>query len=98
MPYFQIAQCVRTRIQFRRTALVFHDKSESGCFPTDSHNFILFYFFSIRNETGVNPKWLDQVLSTQSTSNVKYKTVLIDHLLQIINMAAQLSEYKTIIM
>lgn len=39
---------------------------------------------------GVNPAWLDQVLGTQSPSNAKYKNVLIDRLLQIIDQSGQL--------
>lgn len=37
----------------------------------------------------MNSKWLDQVLCKQSLSSAKYKTILIDKLLQIINLSSQ---------
>lgn len=42
---------------------------------------------------GVNAKWLDQVLGVQSNSNAKYKTLLIERLLQIVHISGQLCKY-----
>ncbi|XP_055303259.1 protein CLEC16A homolog [Sitodiplosis mosellana] len=47
--------------------------------------------YALANNEGVNSKWLDQVLGTQSNSNGKYKTILIDRLLQIVHISGQLS-------
>lgn len=54
------------------------------------------YFFRltyINHILGVNSKWLDQVLGSQSSTNAKYKTILIDRLLQIVHISGQLGKF-----
>lgn len=61
----------------------------------------MFFFFVstfINHVLGVNSKWLDQVLGTQSNSNAKYKTILIDRLLQIVHISGQLCKFLNTIL
>lgn len=58
----------------------------------------MFYFrltFHPHTFSGVNAKWLDQVLGTQSNANAnaKYKTLLIERLLQIVHISGQLCKF-----
>lgn len=55
--------------------------------------FLLFISMLINHILGVNAQWLDQVLGSQSNSNAKYKTLLIDRLLQIVHISGQLCKY-----
>lgn len=54
---------------------------------------IFFRLTSINHILGVNSKWLDQVLGSQSSTNAKYKTILIDRLLQIVHISGQLGKF-----
>lgn len=56
-------------------------------------NFVFSFVHSSDHFSGVNAKWLDQVLGTQSNSNAKYKTLLIERLLQIVHISGQLCKF-----